>query len=91
MGPVFHIAPLSTVAGALRLLKIRRPDSKRPEKGDADFTVTDYGKFKKKHLGRPGFSIIKRPGMEIIELIDPSYNVIAYYSHPTLATVLKLK
>ena len=90
MGPVFHIPPLSTVAGTLRLLKIRRPDPKRPERGDADFTVADYEKFKKTYLGRPGFGIIKRAEMEMIELIDPSYNVIAYYSHPTLATVLKL-
>lgn len=89
-GPVFHIAPLSTVAGTLRLLKIRRPDPKRPERGDADFTVTDYDSFKNTHLGRPGFSLIKRTDMEMIELVDPSYDVIAYYSHPTLADVLKL-
>lgn len=90
-GLVFHIAPLSTVAGTLRLLKIRRPDPKRPERGDADFTVADYDSFKNAHLGKPGFSLIKRTNMEMIELIDPSYDVIAYYSHPTLAEVLKLK
>jgi hypothetical protein len=89
-GPVFHIAPLSTAAGTLRLLKIRRPDPKRPERGDADFTVADYDSFKNTHLGKPGFSLIKRTNMEMIELIDPSYDVIAYYSHPTLADVLKL-
>jgi len=41
-GPVFLIAPLSTAAGPLRILKVRRPDPKRPEKGDADFTIADY-------------------------------------------------
>ena len=91
MGPVFHIAPLSTVAGTLDLLKIRKPDPKRPERGDADFTVTDYDSFKKAYLGKPGFNIIKRPEMEMIELIDPSYNAIAYFSCPTLAAVLKIK
>jgi len=89
-GPVFQIKPISTVAGALRLLKIRRPDPKRPERGDADFTVTNYDSFKNKYLGKPGFSLIKRTNMEMIELIDPSYDVIAYYSYPTLADVLKL-
>ena len=89
MGPVFHIAPLSTVAGTLDLLKIRKPDPKRPERGDADFTVTDYDSFKKAYLGKPGFGIIKRPEMEMIELVDPSYNTIAYFSHPTLASILK--
>ncbi|MFH1510670.1 MAG: hypothetical protein ABIF10_03180 [Candidatus Woesearchaeota archaeon] len=91
MGPVFHISPILTVAGELRLLKIRRPDVKRPERGDADFTVANYKTFKETYLSRPGFGIIKRVDMEMIELIDPSYNVIAYYSHPTLATVLNQK
>jgi hypothetical protein len=90
MGPVFHIAPILTAAGDLALLKIRRPDPKRQERGDADFTVSDYESFKKKYLGKPGFGIIKRPEMEMIELIDPSYKVIAYFSHPTLAAVLRI-
>ncbi len=89
-GPVFHIPPLSTDAGMLRLLKIRRPDPKRPERGDADFTVSDYGTFKKTYLGKPGWGLIERKNMEMLELIDPSFNVLAYYSHPTLAEVLKL-
>jgi len=90
MGPVFHIAPLSTDAGMLPLLKVRRPDPKRTERGDADFTVTDYDTFKKTYLGKPGFNLIRRPKMEMIELIDPSFNILAYYSYPILADVLKL-
>jgi hypothetical protein len=91
MGPVFHIAPLQTAAGNLELLKIRRPDAKRLERGDADFTVADYESFKKTYLGKPGFGIIKRSEMKMIELIDPSYDAIAYFSHPILAAVLKIK
>lgn len=53
MGPVFHIAPLATAAGDLELLKIRRPCPNRPERGDADFTVTDYETFKKTYHGKP--------------------------------------
>lgn len=90
MGPVFQISPISTVAGELHLLKIRRPDPKRPERGDADFTVSDYRAFKAKYLGTPGFGLITRPNMEMIELIDPSFNVLAYYSHPTLAEALNI-
>ncbi|MBU6427324.1 hypothetical protein KGQ27_03795 [Patescibacteria group bacterium] len=89
-GPVFHIAPLSTVAGTLRLLKIRRPDPKRTERGDADFTVANYETLKKTHLGRPGWNLIQRKNMEMLELIDPAFKVLSYYSHPTLAEVLKL-
>ena len=90
MGPVFHITPLPTDAGMLRLLKIRHPDPKRPERGDADFTVSDYQTFKRTYLGKPGFGLIERKHMEMIELFDPSFNVLAYYSHPPLADVLKI-
>ena len=89
-GPVFQIAPLSTNAGPLRLLKIRRPDPKRPQRGDADFTVFDYDGFKKTNLGKPGFSLIQREQMEMLELEDPAFDVLAYYSDPTLAEVLNL-
>lgn len=89
-GPIFHIAPLLTAAGTLRLLKIRRPDPKRPELGDADFTVADYYVFKETYLSKPGFGLIQRKQMEMIELIDPAFKVLAYYSHPTLAEVLNL-
>jgi len=58
--------------------------------GDADFTAGDYESFKKKYLGKPGFRLIKRPDMEMIELMDSSYDAVAYFSHPTLATVLKI-
>ena len=89
-GPVFIIPSIITDAGNLNMLKIRKPDPKRPERGDADFTVSDYNTFKKTYIGKPGFNIIVRPEMEMIELIDPCYNVIAYYSHPILAKVLNL-
>lgn len=88
-GPVLQIPPLATEAGELRLLKIRRPDPKRPERGDADFTVPDYQAFKNAYLSKPGFGLIERKDMEMMELIDPTFNVLAYYSHPILAEVLK--
>ncbi len=83
-GPLFHIAPIATAAGVLRLLKIRKPDSTRPERGDADFTVADYARFKSLHLSKPGFRLIKRPRMELIELMDPVFKVRVYFSNPPL-------
>lgn len=91
MGPVFHIKPFTTIAGELDLIKIRRPDPKRLERGDADFTVRDYPSFRERHIGKHGFSLIERKEMEMIELIDPVFNTIAYYSYPTLHEVLKLE
>ena len=90
-GPVFLISPISTVSGTLRILKIRRPDPKRPERGDADFTLSNYPQFKEKYLEQEGFSVIVRPNMEMMELLNPCYNVLVYYSFPTLAEVLRIK
>ena len=91
MGPVFHVAPISTVVCDVNLLKIRRPDPKRPQRGDVDFTLPDYQKFKETHLGKPGFDCTVRPNMEMIELADPVFDVLVYYSHPPLSEVLLLK
>jgi len=90
MGPVFYTDTINTIAGSLRIIKIRKPDPKRIEQGDADFTVVDYSAFKQTYLGKPGFDIIKRPEMEMVELVDPSFNVLAYFSNPPLGKVLNL-
>ena len=83
-GPLFHIQPLNTIAGKLQLLKIRKPDTTRPELGDADFTVSNYLEFKRKYLSQKGFSLIVRKNFEMIELVDPLFNVRAYFSNPPL-------
>jgi len=83
-GPLFHIQPLDTIAGKLQLLKIRKPDAARPELGDADFTITNYPEFKRKYLSQKGFSLIVRKNFEMIELVDPQFNVRAYFSNPPL-------
>lgn len=83
-GPLFQIDPLDTVAGTLQLLKIRKPDPTRLEHGDADFTVSDYLTFKSTFLVKPGFKLIQRPNMEMIELMDPAFDVRAYFSRPPL-------
>ena len=83
-GLLFNIKPLETISGKLKLLKIRKPDVTRPEKGDADFTVLDYKKFKKKFLKQKEFSLIVREFFEMIELVDPSFKVRTYFSNPPL-------
>lgn len=85
-GPLFRIDPLDTVSGKLQLLKVRSPDPTRPERGDADFTVSDYPTFKRKYLTKPGFKLIRKSDtFEMIELMDSySFNVRAYFSNPPL-------
>ncbi len=90
-GPVFHIEPINTTAGKLQLLKIRKPDASRPELGDADFTVSNYHEFKTKYLSQNGFSLIVRKDIEMIELVDPKFDVRVYFSNPPLGKQLGIK
>lgn len=83
-GNLYKIDPIETSAGLLKILKIRMPDSTRPERGDADFTVSNYPEFKVKYLPKKGFKLIKRSDMEMIELINPDFDVRVYFSHPPL-------
>lgn len=90
-GLLFNIRPLTTVSGELRLLKIRLPDKTRPEMGDADFTVRDFKAFKEKYLTKEGFKLIRRSDFEMVELVDPGFNVRAYFSNPPLDKQLGIK
>lgn len=91
MGNVYLLEQaIETVAGPLRIVKVRKPAADRPERGDADFTLSDYPAFKREHLGQPGYQLIERPGMEMIELSDPDFDVLAYFSYPILQEALKI-
>jgi len=89
-GPLLRIQSLETVAGRLQLVKVRKPDETRIERGDADFTVPDYPAFKARVLKKPGFKLIEREEFEMIELMDPAFDVRAYFSHPPLDRQLGL-
>ncbi len=89
MGNVYLLhEAIETVAGPLRIVKVRKPDADHPEQGDVDFTAADYLALKKECMGKPGFKLITRPDMEMIELMDDKFDVRAYFSHPTLGEVL---
>lgn len=79
-GPVFrfYISP-KTVAGKPKVLKIRKPDENRRERGDVDFT-TDYLTFKDTYLDNKKFTLITRKNFEMIELHDENYDVLVYFS-----------
>lgn len=79
-GPVFKFNnPPLTIAGKPKILKIRMLDKTKPQLGDVDFN-TNYLLFKKKYLGKKGFSLIQREKFEMIELHDLSFNVLVYFS-----------
>ncbi len=89
-GSVYQIPPIETVAGPLRILKVRIPDVTRTESGDADFNVPDYESFKESVLGQPGFTLIPRGDFEMIELMDPEADVRVYFSNPPVERQLRL-
>lgn len=80
-GPLHLLSkPIPTVSGDLRILKIRHPDATRPELGDADFTVSNYLKFKQNYITNTHFKLIPRVGWEMIELMEKGAKVRAYFS-----------
>lgn len=83
-GKLYQIKPLDTVAGKLQILKIRKPDQTKAEKGDADFTIADFESFKSKYLLKPGYKLIPKDGFVMIELMDPEFDVRVYFSNPPL-------
>lgn len=70
---------IQTVAGSLRLVKIRKPDF-RKERGDADFNI-DYRKFKEKYANDPKFELVKYKTFEMLRLSDPGFDVMACFSN----------
>lgn len=71
--------PIKTEAGPLRLVKIRKPDPQRKERGDADFN-TEYKEFKEKYQENPKFELITRETFEMLRLSDPGFDVMACFS-----------
>ena len=90
-GPLFRLKDLETVAGKLKLLKIRRYDSEHLDLGDADFTVSNYEEFKNKYKDNSNFKLIKGKNYEMIELMEEGNEVRAYFSNPPLDEELGLK
>lgn len=76
--------PIQTKAGPLKLVKIRKLDPIRKERGDADFN-TDYQKFKELYKGNPKFKLIKRENFEMLRLSGPQFDVMACFSSVPLS------
>ena len=72
--------PLKTIAGPLRLVKIRTPDPNHLERGDADFN-TDYKEFKSRYEKNPKFELVKKETFEMLRLSDPKFDVMTCFSN----------
>jgi hypothetical protein len=76
------LEPLMTPAGPLYLLKIRRFDPTRPQRGAPDFKVPNYSQFKERYLkGGGNMTLMIRSAYEMIEI--KGVDVLVYIpSHP---------
>ncbi|MDP2585594.1 MAG: hypothetical protein Q8P29_01800 [Candidatus Levybacteria bacterium] len=90
-GPIYaFLNPPETIVGKPKLLKIRKPDETRPQRGDVDFN-TDYENFKNKYQDDKRFTLIKRKNFDILELRDDSFDVLAYFSSTPPSKQLKIE
>jgi len=82
--------PINTDGGFLKLLKIRKPDKTRPQRGAPDFKIKDYESFKNKYLQSSGiFTLMLKKDYEMIEL--KGEDVLVYIPNKPLSTRLVLK
>jgi hypothetical protein len=72
--------PIIINGNSIRYLRIRKPDSNRPQVGCNDFEVDSYKQFKELYLkDHPeNLRLIKRPEYEMIEFFDSEFDVLAY-------------
>ena len=76
--------PLNTPAGILSLIKIRKPDATRPQRGAPDFKIKNYQLFKNKYLQSSGnFTLMTRKDYEMIEI--KGVDVLVYIPNKTLS------
>ncbi len=76
--------PLNTPAGMLTLMKIRKPDATRPQRGAPDFKIENYPQFKSKYLQSSGnFTLMIRKDYEMIEI--KGVDVLVYIPSETLS------
>jgi len=80
--------PLNTSAGILSLVKIRKPDDTRPQRGAPDFKIQNYQQFKEKYLGSNGnFTLMPKKDYEMIEI--KGVDVLVYIPDKTLGERMK--
>jgi|SRR3989339_2187209 len=72
------------IGRTIKVLKIRKFDPNKKERGDADFTVKDYESFKKENLKKENFKLIPRDRFEMIELSESGNSVLTYFSNPSI-------
>jgi len=80
--------PLNTSASILSLVKIRKPDNTRPQRGAPDFKIQNYQQFKDKYIRSSGkFTLMLKKDYEMIEV--KGVDVLVYIPDKTLGERMK--
>lgn len=74
-----------------KILKVRTPDVTRKERGDVDFFIEDYDKYKQDLLKPPIAKLIERENMEMVELWDKDFDARVYFSKPPISKDLGVR
>jgi len=72
--------PIKVGENTIIHLRIRKPDPYRMQVGCNDFEVEDYNTFKNEYLSKypNNLRLIERKDYEMIEFLDPDFDVLAY-------------
>lgn len=91
-GYVYYLnQAFDTPAGPLKILKIRLPDPSRQERGDTDFTLSNYQTLKQQVISDADhFKVIDRGHFEMLELRDEHFDALVYFSNIPLIVQLGL-
>lgn len=81
---------IQTEAGELKIVRIRKPDPTRPQRGAPDFRVPDYKSFKEECLNKNSgnYTILMRKGFELVEI--KGINVLVYVPNVPISEELGL-
>lgn len=74
-----------------KIIKVRIPDETKKERGDLDFCIDDYGRYKEELLKLDCSKLIVRQDSEMIELMDKDFNARVYFSNPPVRKQLNLR
>lgn len=81
--------PLSTTAGPLQWVRLRKPDPRRPQRGGLDFKVENYDAFKKECFSKNSgdYGLIIRTGFELVEI--KGVDVLVYVPNITMSEMMR--
>jgi hypothetical protein len=80
---------LHTSVGDMVVVKIRKPDISRSQRGCVDFRIPNYAELKMKYQGHPFVNVIDRYEYEMIEIREDTTDVLVYFPSLSFTNIVK--